>query len=195
MDVSAMTVFVIICCGTPILVVGLVFLIVCGIVKEAKIKPEDPKFHLHSATVSLIKASAFEFTAKWDVTLVAVNPNHKLTVSYHSLHATILYETSDSDQAKARVLLATKPVAPPPALSTKTETTHRFRIETLSGHLSGDVAKKISEGRGRGGVTFELHMLGWYRYSLYRTELRKLEAACHDSSSGFRQVIGPGHFH
>ncbi|XP_021813425.1 uncharacterized protein LOC110756319 [Prunus avium] len=106
----------------------------------------SPEFRLHSATMSLPNASASEFTATWDVTVVAFNPNHKVNISYDSLQATIFYVTDPFADA---VLLATKPVPPPSFLTAKAQTTHRFRVETVSAYVGDEVAREISEGRAQ----------------------------------------------
>ncbi|KAI5314361.1 hypothetical protein L3X38_043537 [Prunus dulcis] len=96
---------------------------------------------------------------KWcDVTVVALKPNHKVNISYNNLQATVFYAT-DSNRSAA-VLLATKPVPPPSFRTTKAQTTHHFRVEIVSAYVGDEVAREISEGRARGGVTFELKMLG-----------------------------------
>lgn len=114
-----------------LIAVGIVATVVCGFAKELALNPVDPTFHFQYATVSLLNVSASEFTTTWDVTLVASNPNHKLNISYDSLQATVFYGTDNNE--RGRVLLATKPVPHPlECLTTKANTTLRFKIETVS---------------------------------------------------------------
>ncbi|KAL6270230.1 hypothetical protein ACE6H2_027141 [Prunus campanulata] len=159
-------------------IIGMIVLISNG---YSELGINSPEFRLHSATMSLPNTSASEFTATWEVTVVAFNPNHKVNISYDSLQATIFYVTDPFEDA---VLLATKPVPPPSFLTTKAQTTHRFRVETVSAYVGDEVAREISEGRARGGVTFGLKMLGWYRYTSCNTSPRMFEA-CYQVEFGF----------
>ncbi|CAB4290302.1 unnamed protein product [Prunus armeniaca] len=71
-------------------VIWLFNLTVRHILRDIEINRVDPTFRLHSATVSLLNnASASDFTATWDVTLVASNSNHKLNIYYDTLQAAI----------------------------------------------------------------------------------------------------------
>ncbi|KAL6270229.1 hypothetical protein ACE6H2_027140 [Prunus campanulata] len=158
--------------------------IVCGTAMEFAINPVNPTFHLQYATVSLLNVSASEFTTTWDVTLVASNPNHKLNISYDSLQATVFYGTDHSK--RGRVLLATKPVPHPlECLTTKANTTLRFKIETVSAYVGDVVSREISDGRARGMVRFELNMLGWYKYTSYMTNARMFQASFKRFRFGF----------
>ncbi|KAL6270231.1 hypothetical protein ACE6H2_027142 [Prunus campanulata] len=143
-------------------------------IRDHRIHLEAPAFRLYSATMSLPNASASEFTATWDVTVVAFNPNHKLNISFNSLQATVSYATDPS--GSAAVLLATKPVPPPSFLTTMAQTTNRFRVETVSANIGDDIARKISEGRAHGGVRFEIDMLSQYRYASYDKSPRMFKA-------------------
>ncbi|KAI5314359.1 hypothetical protein L3X38_043535 [Prunus dulcis] len=164
--------------------VGLVATIVCSITKELAINPVNPTFHLQYATVSLLNVSALEFTTTWDVTLVASNPNPNLNISYDSLQATVFYRMDHSE--RGRVLLATKPVPHPlECLTTKANTTLRFKIETVSAYVGHVVAREISDGRARGMVMFELNMLGWYKYTSYMTNARMFQASFKRFRFGF----------
>lgn len=159
-----------------LIAVGIVATVVCGFAKELALNPVDPTFHFQYATVSLLNVSASEFTTTWDVTLVASNPNHKLNISYDSLQATVFYGTDNNE--RGRVLLATKPVPHPlECLTTKANTTLRFKIETVSAYVGDVVAREISDGRARGMVRFELNMLGWYKYTSYMTNARMFQAS------------------
>ncbi|KAI5314364.1 hypothetical protein L3X38_043540 [Prunus dulcis] len=169
-----------------ILSVGAILIVVLAalvLFKQVVIKPLDPEFRLQSATVSLFNTSAAEFTATWDVKFIAVNPNHKLNISYNSMRAAMFYKTNNSDGNG--VLLATKPVPPPSSLSPKAETTRSFRVETASAYVGEDVAKEISEGIARGSVSFVLRLLGSFKFSSYWTDPRKFEASCHRVEFGF----------
>ncbi|KAI5314363.1 hypothetical protein L3X38_043539 [Prunus dulcis] len=131
-------------------------------------------------------ASASEFTASWDVTLVASNPNHKLDIYYDTLQAAIFYNANRSDSYRPRVLLATKPLPPPSALRTRAETTCSFRIEAASAYIGDDMAKEISEGRARGMVRFELTLLAMYKFPNWYWTYPKLFAAwCNPVEFGF----------
>ncbi|KAH0977686.1 hypothetical protein GBA52_027405 [Prunus armeniaca] len=67
-------------------VIWLFNLTVRHILRDIEINRVDPTFRLHSTTVSLLNnASASDFTATWDVTLVASNPNHKLNIYYDTV--------------------------------------------------------------------------------------------------------------
>ncbi|KAB2620798.1 hypothetical protein D8674_041296 [Pyrus ussuriensis x Pyrus communis] len=98
------------------------------------------------------------------MTVVAVNPNRVLAISFDSLQVTISYKTDTGDKGRD-VLLTTKPVPPPPSpLNTETSTAHSFKIETVTAYVVDYVANQISEGRARGSVKFVFGMLGYYRY-------------------------------
>ncbi|XP_021834517.1 uncharacterized protein LOC110774284 [Prunus avium] len=155
------------------------------IVRDIAINRENPTFRLHSATVSLLNnASASNFTATWDVTLVASNPNHKLEIYYDTIQATIFYNRGNSH--RVRVLLATKPLPPPLALRTRAETTCSFRIEAASAYIGDDVAKEISEGRARGMVRFKLTLLAIYKLpSWYWKDPKLFKASCNPVEFGF----------
>ncbi|TQE07858.1 hypothetical protein C1H46_006507 [Malus baccata] len=96
------------------------------------------------------------------MTVVAVNPNRVLAISFDSLQVTISYKTDTGDKGRD-VLLTTKPVPPPPSpLNTETSTAHSFKMETVSAYVGDYVANQISEGRARGSVKFVFGMLGYY---------------------------------
>lgn len=165
------------CCFFLILLGGFIYFAV----SDLRIHLVAPAFRLYSATMSLPDASASEFTATWDVTVVAFNPNHKLNISFNSLQAAVSYATKVSyatdPSGSAAVLLATKLVPPPPFLTTRARTTHRFTVETVSANVGDDVARKISEGRAHGGgVRFEINLLGQYRYASYDKSPRIFKA-------------------
>ncbi|CAB4290298.1 unnamed protein product [Prunus armeniaca] len=163
---------------------GMVANAVCGIAEVLAINPVQPTFHLQYATVSLLNVSASEFTTTWDVTLVASNPNHKLNISYDSLQATVFYGPDHSE--RRRVLLATKPVPHPlECLTTKANTTLRFKIETVPAYVGDVVSREILDGRARGMVRFELNMLGWYKYTSYKTSARMFQASFKRFRFGF----------
>ncbi|KAI5314362.1 hypothetical protein L3X38_043538 [Prunus dulcis] len=166
----------ILCCIFGTLLGGFIYFAVM----DLRIHLVDPAFRLYSATMSLPNASASEFTATWDVTVVAFNPNHNLNISFNSLQAAVSYATKVSyatdPSGSAAVMLATKLVPPPSLLTTRARTTHRFTVETVSANVGDDVARKISEGRAHGGVRFEINLLGQYRYASYDKSPRMIKA-------------------
>ncbi|KAM0993725.1 hypothetical protein ACFX13_009469 [Malus domestica] len=143
----------------PIWVLGILFFH-----DQYKLTPVEPYLRLDSSTVCKLKSSGSELTATWDMTVVAVNPNRVLAISFDSLQVTISYKTDTGDKGRD-VLLTTKPVPPPPSpLNTETSTAHSFKMETVSAYVGDNVANQISEGRARGSVKFVFGMLGYYRY-------------------------------
>ncbi|KAM0993721.1 hypothetical protein TB2_009177 [Malus domestica] len=143
----------------PIYVLGILYFH-----DQYKLTPVEPYLRLDSSTVCKLKSSGSELTATWDMTVVAVNPNRVLAISFDSLQVTISYKTDTGDKGRD-VLLTTKPVPPPPSpLNTETSTAHSFKIETVSAYVGDYVANQISEGRARGSVKFVFGMLGYYRY-------------------------------
>ncbi|CAB4320630.1 unnamed protein product [Prunus armeniaca] len=120
----------------------------------------SPEFHLHCATMSLPNVFASEFTP-----------------AGHGL-------IRNRPQRKPRSLARDKAGAHPLFQTTKAQTTHRFGVGTVSAYVGDEVAREISEGRARGGVTFELQMLGWYRYTSSNTSPRMFEA-CYRVEFGF----------
>ncbi|KAM2242451.1 hypothetical protein ACFX1S_009409 [Malus domestica] len=143
----------------PIYVLGILYFH-----DQYKLTPVEPYLRLDSSTVCKLKSSGSELTATWDMTVVAVNPNRVLAISFDSLQVTISYKTDTGDKGRD-VLLTTKPLPPPPSpLNTETSTAHSFKIETVSAYVGDYVANQISEGRARGSVKFVFGMLGYYRY-------------------------------
>ncbi|KAM1221618.1 hypothetical protein ACFX13_009466 [Malus domestica] len=143
----------------PIYVLGILYFH-----DQYKLTPVEPYLRLDPSTVCKLKSSGSELTATWDMTVVAVNPNRVLAISFDSLQVTISYKTDTGDKGRD-VLLTTKPVPPPPSpLNTETSTAHSFKIETVSAYVGDYVANQISEGRARGSVKFVFGMLGYYRY-------------------------------
>ncbi|TQD78097.1 hypothetical protein C1H46_036369 [Malus baccata] len=77
------------CLMVGFVTIPVVSVLIVGVIKDAKINPQGPQFRLESATVPQLNINGSELTATWDMTIVAVNPNHKLSMSFDSLQATV----------------------------------------------------------------------------------------------------------
>ncbi|ONI29309.1 hypothetical protein PRUPE_1G192400 [Prunus persica] len=122
-----------------------------------------PKFRLDSVVVSpcpltpslAVAASAggssnnnnWYLTATWDLSLVFVNPNHILGVSYKNFRAGLLYGDEEKED---KLILAMTPLSLPP-LNKMSQTTINFSLAMVRSYVGEDMANELLMGGGSDG--------------------------------------------
>ncbi|KAH0992787.1 hypothetical protein GBA52_004270 [Prunus armeniaca] len=123
----------------------------------------SPEFRLDSVVVSpcpltpslAVAASAggssnnsnWYLTATWDLSLVFINPNHILGVSYNNFRAGLLY---GDEEKKDKLILAMTPLPLPP-LNKMSQTTINFSLAMVRSYVGEDMANELLMGGGSGG--------------------------------------------
>ncbi|KAB2607932.1 protein YLS9-like [Pyrus ussuriensis x Pyrus communis] len=149
------------------------------------LRPQLPEFRVESASVSPLNATSSELTATWDFTLLAANPNHKLTIFYDRLTASPVY---------GRVPLTTAAV--PPFVSAKRNQTRvNFKLATVGEYVGDNVARGIADGKDRGSVRFGVWVAAWVRFKsgVFQSRSRLLQVYCNRVEfTGFARNNGTG---
>ncbi|KAL6277648.1 hypothetical protein ACE6H2_021249 [Prunus campanulata] len=126
----------------------------------------EPEFLVHSAALQYPRNNTpFEFTAMWNLTLLAMNPNKKWDIYCDSLQASLLYYSP----VYQHVLLAATSLRPL-LLTTTNQTLVSFKLSTLDAYVVDDVANKISDGNTTG--LFVLQISVCYRYRLQSKDVK-----------------------
>ncbi|KAM0992955.1 hypothetical protein FF1_008678 [Malus domestica] len=150
------------------------------------LRPQLPKFQVESATVSPLNATGSELTATWDFTLLAANPNHKLTIFYDRLEASLIY--------KDEVLL-TAAALPPFVLAKRNQTRVNINLATVRGYVDDEVVREIADGKDRGSVRFGVGVAALVRFKsgVFQTRRRLLRVFCDGVEfTGFARNNGTG---
>lgn len=155
------------------------------------LRPRFPQFRVDSLSLSNLSLSPNSslLTANWDLRFTVRNPNHKITIYYDALAASLYYKgESISDTT-----------VPPFVLGTRDETALRATFAAVDRYVDGWVVEGISwEKTVRGSVSFNVRMAGWVRFKAgaWRGRRRFLRVYCGElpvgvSGKGGKLVGGP----
>ncbi|KAL6277639.1 hypothetical protein ACE6H2_021240 [Prunus campanulata] len=107
----------------------------------------EPEFLVHSAALQYPRNNTpFEFTAMWNLTLLAMNPNKKWDIYCDSLQASLFYQHITYQDQKYQFVLLTATSLRLLLLTTTNQTLVSFKLSTLDAYVADDVANKISDG-------------------------------------------------
>lgn len=156
------------------------------------LRPRRPHFRVDSLSLShftLSTNSSTLLTGNWDLRFTVRNPNHKLTIYYDAMAASLYYKgESISDTT-----------VPPFVLGTREETAVKATFAAVSRYVDGWVVKGINlEKTVRGSVNFNVRMAGWVRFKAgaWRGRRRFMRVYCGElpvkvSGKGGTLVDGP----
>ncbi|KAK9921114.1 hypothetical protein M0R45_029640 [Rubus argutus] len=130
------------------------------------LSPEEPEFWIESAAVCGLKVTDSEFSATWNMTLLAKNPNKKLAINFDKVQVAVYYGSKedffhrDHDQyAIAKTQLS------PFFLFTGNQTGLNFKLGVVGASFLDSTAKEIYQGKAvRGSVKFGVMLGVDYRY-------------------------------
>ncbi|KAK7392677.1 hypothetical protein VNO78_21121 [Psophocarpus tetragonolobus] len=136
------------------------------------IRPRFPSMHVSSATVSSLSITQNEeLTATFDVTVVILNPNTNLSLSYNRLGMAVLFGPRTVATATVRAF----------SQQAGTETTVRTRFTVTRKLFPGGVVRAMAEQRARGsvdfGLTVETRVKFWWR-GFFHTRARSFTFEC-----------------
>ncbi|VVA41652.1 PREDICTED: YLS9 [Prunus dulcis] len=118
-----------------------------------------PEFRLDSVVVSPCPLTpslavggssnnnSWYLTATWDLSLVFINPNHILGVSYDNFRAGLLY---GDEEKKDKLILSMTPLPLPP-LNKMSQTTINFSLAMVRSYVGEDMANELLMGGGSDG--------------------------------------------
>ncbi|CAL5357222.1 unnamed protein product [Camellia sinensis] len=141
------------------------------------LRPRLPEFQVDSLSLSNFSLSSSSISANWDVGFTARNPNHKITLYYDDISATVFCgEQRLSDTAVG-----------PFVQGTRNETTVRATFAANSAYVTKEVVDGINSDRSsRGIVNFNVEMKARVRYKAgaWRARQRFLRIFCQQLSVG-----------
>lgn len=136
-------------------------------------RDRDPEFRVDSASISSFNSTTpSEFTAAWDVTLLAINPNHNVNVHYDVVQVWLYY-----GRTKYSILILATSLLPPFVLNAGNQTRVSFKLATLRAYVGDDVVKNITGADGGSTTAFGLKVFARYRL---RTEVKTVRGPWSD---------------
>ncbi|GAV57324.1 LEA_2 domain-containing protein [Cephalotus follicularis] len=151
-------------------------------------RPQFPEFRLDSVSVSQLNATQSSLISTSAFALFVRNPNHKLSISYDKITASVSY---NNDYA-ALGLTELPPFQQPKG----NETTLHFEV-SASGYVGEATVKRINDQRAAGSVTFGFGVFAWVRFSagVWRMREHLMRVYCDPvkivfSSNGIGSLMG-----
>ncbi|KAA8549938.1 hypothetical protein F0562_001622 [Nyssa sinensis] len=162
-----------------------------GFITWVVLRPRLPEFRVDSVSLSNFNISSSSLiSGKWDVRFTVRNPNHKITLYYDRIEASVYYRSE----------LLSETTVPPIVQGTKNETAARATFAASSAYVEGSVVNGINQDRARGTVGFSVGMVTsvrfkagewWARRRFLRVYCRDLTVGITLNNSGGTLVGGP----
>ncbi|KAA8544330.1 hypothetical protein F0562_022341 [Nyssa sinensis] len=141
------------------------------------LRPRLPEFRVDSVSLSNFNVSpSSQITGNWDVRFTVRNPNHKITLYYDRIEASVYYKSQPLSDT----------TMPPFVQDTKNETAVRATFAASSTYVDGWVVNAINQDRTRGRVGFNVRLFSRVRFKAgaWRARRRFLRVYCPDLNVG-----------
>lgn len=151
-----------------VIVIACIFFAIAlvDMIVDHALSPVDPKFWIESGAVYGLEVTGSEFSATWNMTLVAQNPNQKLVIDFDKVQVAVYYGSKediyylDDDQ-----YTIAKTQLSPFFLFTGNQTVLNFKLGAVGASFRDNTAEEIYKGKAvRGSVKFGVVLVVGYRY-------------------------------
>ncbi|XAR59638.1 hypothetical protein NMG60_11015546 [Bertholletia excelsa] len=157
-----------------------------GFIVWLVLRPRLPEFRVDSVSLSNfnLSSSSSQITGNWDVQFTARNPNHKISLYYDHIDASVSYKSERLSETRMA----------PFAQGKRNQTAVRATFVAALAYVDKSVVDGITKERTRGNVNFNVRMVARVRFkgSVWRDRRRFLSVYCGDLVVGVSAKNGGG---